>query len=233
MLTLLLAAALQPPIPVAPPPREVNRFAKWEKDVAAIEKRLAASPPPPGAVFFAGSSTIVRWNLKTSFPDLDAVNVGFGGSEIRDSTHFAGRLLTPHRPAAVVFYAGDNDLAAGRTPEQVADDFQAFVAAVHRDAPKCRVLFLSVKPSPARWKKLDDQTKANALVRDYCRSNPRLVYVDLVPLMLGPDGKPIAELYVKDGLHLSPAGYEKWAPEVRKTLGKSKPDRQSRSFLST
>src|SRR5436309_8019018 len=163
MMTLLLATALQPPVPVAPPPREVDRSARWEKDVAAIEKRLAADPPRPGAVFFAGSSTVVRWNLKASFPDLDAVNVGFGGSEVRDSTHFAGRLLGPHRPAAVVFYAGDNDLAAGRAPGLVADDFKAFVAAVHRDVPGCRVLFLSIKPSPARWKKLDDQARANAL----------------------------------------------------------------------
>ncbi|HJZ59249.1 MAG TPA: GDSL-type esterase/lipase family protein [Gemmataceae bacterium] len=217
-MNVLLLVAIH--VPVAAPPQESDRFARWERDVAAIEKRLAARPPKPGAVFFAGSSTIVRWDLKASFPDLDAVNVGFGGSEIRDSTHFAGRIITPHHPAALVFYAGDNDLNAGRTPAQLADDFKEFCAAVHKDAPKCRVLFASVKPSLARWKQFDTQTKANTLIREFCRTDERLVYIDVVPLMLGSDGKPIPELYVKDGLHLSPAGYEKWVPEVKKALGK-------------
>lgn len=217
MMTLLLAVALQPPVA---PPQEQDRFARWEKDIAAIEKRLAASPPQPGAIFFAGSSSVVRWDLKKSFPDLNAVNVGFGGSVIRDSTHFVPRIIAPHKPAAIVFYAGDNDLNGTRKPEEVADDFKAFVAAVHKDVPKCRILFLSVKPSTARWKRFDEQTKANALIRTICGRDEKLLYVDLVSPMLGSDGMPKPELFVKDGLHLSQAGYDLWNPVVRKALGK-------------
>ena len=66
-----------------------------------------ASPPKPGAVFFAGSSSIVKWDLKKSFPDKGYVNVGFGGSQIPDSTHFAPRILAPYAPGTVVFYAGE------------------------------------------------------------------------------------------------------------------------------
>src|SRR5262245_4837294 len=84
---LLTAVAAQPPI--APPPREVDPFARWEKNIVAIEKRLAAAPPKRGAVFFVGSSSIVQWDLKKWFPDAGYVNVGFGGSVIADSTHFA------------------------------------------------------------------------------------------------------------------------------------------------
>src|SRR5690348_16061542 len=87
-----------------------DRFARWEKEVAGIEKRLAADPPKKGGVAFAGSSSVRLWDLKKSFPDLDAANLGFGGSQIPDSTHFAPRILLPLEPRAVVFYAGDNDL---------------------------------------------------------------------------------------------------------------------------
>ena len=219
MRVLLLAVSVVALPAAQEPKKDADKFARWEKDVTAIEKRMADKPPKPGCVVFAGSSTIRLWNLDKSFPDAGFVNVGFGGSQIPDSTHFAGRLITPHKPRAVVFYAGDNDIAAGRTPEQVAADFKAFCAKVHESVPKCRVLFLAVKPSVARWKRFDEQKKANALVRELCASDSRLTYVDTVPLMLGSDGTPDASLFVKDGLHLSPAGYEKWTGAVRKALG--------------
>jgi lysophospholipase L1-like esterase len=169
-------------------------------------------------VVFAGSSSIRLWDLGKSFPDLTAVNAGFGGSEVRDSTHFAPRVVLPPEPRAVVFYAGDNDLAKGRTPDQVRDDFAAFVKVVHGKLPKAKVLFIAVKPSLARWKLFDQQKKANDLVKALCATDDRLRFVDVVPGMLGPDGAPIPELFVKDGLHLSEKGYAVWTKAVKKAL---------------
>jgi len=224
MLALFFVAALNPGVdtpaspPVAPPPRVAGAFAKWEKSIVAIEKRLEDNPPRPGGVFFVGSSSIVQWDLKKWFPDKGHVNVGFGGSVIADSTHFVPRIITPFKPGTIVFYAGDNDIGGGRKAEQVLEDFQAFVAAVRKDNPACRVLFIAVKPSVARWKKFDEQQKANALVREYCAKGERLTFVDVVPLMLRPDGTPDPELFVKDGLHMTPKGYEIWTGAVTKAL---------------
>jgi lysophospholipase L1-like esterase len=195
-----------------------DRAARWEKDVAAIEKRLKKDPPAAGGVAFVGSSSIRLWDLKTSFPDLDAVNLGFGGSQVSDQTHFAPRLVLPLAPRAVVFYAGDNDIAAGRTPEQVRDDFAAFAVRVHADLPKAHVLFVAIKPSIARWRQFKRQAQANALVKRACAGDGRLAFVDVVPAMLGPDGKPDPDLFVADGLHLSAKGYEVWAEAVAKAL---------------
>jgi lysophospholipase L1-like esterase len=205
---------------VAIQPADAERFAKWEKEVAAIEKRLADAPPKPGGVLFYGSSSIRLWDLKKSFPKKPYLNAGFGGSEVRDCTHFLPRLVTPHKPAVVVFYAGDNDIASGRKAEQVAEDFKAFCMALHKELPECRVLYLPVKPSLARWSKFEEQKKANALMKDLCSADKRLVYIDTVPGMLGADGKPIPDLFVKDGLHMSPAGYEKWTALVSAALEK-------------
>jgi len=197
--------------------KDADRFAKWEKEVAAIEKRQTENPPDKNPEVFVGSSTIRLWDLKKSFPRLNAVNSGFGGSEIRDVTHFADRLVFKHKPYSIIFYAGDNDINAGRTPDQVLTDFKAFADAAHAKLPETHVHFISIKPSPARWAKYDIQTKANELVKALCEKNDWLSYIDLVPLLLGDDGKPRAELYAKDGLHLSPAGYE----VLNKLIGKS------------
>jgi lysophospholipase L1-like esterase len=198
---------------------DAERFAKWEKNVAAIEKRLKDKPPPAEPVVFAGSSSIVRWDLAKSFPGKPAVNVGFGGSQIRDCAHFAPRLVGPLKPAAVVFYAGDNDINAGRTPEQVRDDFRKFVDAVQKDAPKAKVWFVTIKPSVARWKQAETQAKANALVKEYAATDPRLGVIDVTAGMLGSDGTPDPKFFVKDGLHMTDAGYAVWAAAVGKALG--------------
>lgn len=195
-----------------------DRAARWEKDVAAIEKRLRKDQPAAGGVAFVGSSSIRLWDLTKSFPDVNAVNLGFGGSQVPDQTHFAPRLVLPLKPRAVVFYAGDNDVAAGRTPEQVRDDFAAFAGRVHAKLPKARVLFVAIKPSPARWKQFPRQTEANRLVKAVCAGDERLVFVDVVPAMLGPDGKPDPDLFVADGLHLSAKGYAVWTAAVTKVL---------------
>ena len=69
-------------------------FEKWEKEIAAFEQTDRTNPPPRGALLFIGSSTIRFWKtLAQDFPGQHVINRGFGGSEIADSTHFAGRIV--------------------------------------------------------------------------------------------------------------------------------------------
>ena len=211
MFAALLLAFLQAP---------ADPFEKWEKAIVAIEKRLKEKPPAKGGVAFVGSSSIVKWNLDKSFPGKNYTNLGFGGSVIRDSTHFIDRIILPIEPSAIVFYAGDNDIGAKRTPEQVLEDYQAFVKAVHAKLPKAKIHYIPVKPSIARWKLYDVQKVANAKVKEFAAKDERLSYVDIVPAMLGADGMPIPDLFVKDGLHMSDKGYEVWTGPVMKALAK-------------
>jgi hypothetical protein len=203
---------------LADPAVDAARAARWEKDVIAIEKRQSDPAPEKGGVVFAGSSTIRLWDVAKAFPEWKPTNSGFGGSEIRDSTRVAERIIIKHSPRAIVFYAGDNDINSGRTPEQVAADFSAFVAAIRKDLPKARVYFISIKPSVARWKQFETQSKANKLVKDQCAKDELLGYIDIVAPMLGADGKPKDDLFVKDGLHLPPKGYDILNESVRVAL---------------
>ena len=47
---------------------------------------------------------------------------------------------------------------------------------------------------------------------------PHLTYLDIVPQMLGTDGKPRKELLVADGLHMTAAGYKIWNDALRPVL---------------
>ncbi len=114
-----------------------------------------------------------------------------------------------------MFYAGDNDLSAGKTPETVAADFATFVSKVRAALPETRIAFIGIKPSLQRWALISKVREANALVRKQCEADDRLAFVDVDGPMLGWDGRPRQELLVEDGLHLSPKGYELWTMLVR------------------
>jgi len=204
------------PLPAEEPD---SSFARWEKAISAFEKQDKQNPPPKGATLFVGSSSIRMWKLDKSFPDRDVINRGFGGSEIADSVHFADRIILKHRPKTIVFYAGDNDIAREKTPEKVAEDFQTFVKVIREKLPKTKIVFIAIKPSLARWKLADPMQKANRLIQEKCQKHDRLAFVDVWEPMLGDDGRPRRELFLKDGLHLNEAGYKLWTSLVRPHLG--------------
>ena len=215
-IVLLILAV--PGLAWAGPNPDAARMARWEKEVAGIEKRQKAMPVAKGGVVFAGSSTIRIWDVAKAFPDLKPINSGFGGSEIRDVTYFADRIILNHEPRTIVFYAGDNDINSKRTPEQVLADFKDFVETVHKKLPKTRIHFIAIKPSRLRWKQFEAQTKANNMVKEFCAKDERLGYIDVVPLLLGKDGRSRSDLLRLDGLHLSAKGYEILDDAVRKAI---------------
>jgi lysophospholipase L1-like esterase len=197
-----------------------DKFERWQKEIAAIEQRDAEQKIPLGTTVFVGSSSIRLWNLKQSFPDHTLANHGFGGSTIADSVHFIEPLVLKLQPKTVVFYAGDNDIQNGLSPQQVHADFEAFVKAVEAKLPQTKIIFIPIKPSPARWKLYDKQREANRLIREtMTKDAKRLVYLDIVTPMLGDDGQPRPELLQKDMLHLNETGYALWAklllPELK------------------
>ena len=195
----------------------------YEPEIRAFEEADRKQMPPAGGVLFVGSSSIRLWRtLADDFPGLKVINRGFGGSQIPDSTRYAPRIVIPYRPKTIVLYAGDNDIAAGRAPEQVLADFEAFVKTVRAELPDVRILFIAIKPSVARWALVDKIRDANRLVKDFAEADPKrsLGYIDIFTPMLGDDGKPRKELLVEDGLHLSPAGYELWTSIVCPHVGR-------------
>ena len=201
-----------------PAPREEPTLNQWEKDIRAFEAKDRQAPPPQGEIVFVGSSSVRGWDLAKCFPNLKAINRGFGGSQLADSVRFADRIVTPCKPRIVVLYAGDNDIASGRTPERVLADFKAFVKKVRRVQPKARIVFISIKPSIARWPLAGKMQQANKFIEQFVKTDKRLAYVDIWPAMLGADGKPRKELFQPDGLHLSAEGYQVWTEAVRPRL---------------
>ena len=201
--------------------------ARWQDDITKFDAGDNSEPPAKGGVLFVGSSSIRLWNLEKYFPDKAVINRGFGGSELCDSVHFFDTLVNKHRPKQVVLYAGDNDVANGKKAAQVLADFRAFETKIKEKLPACRLIYISIKPSLARWKLAAEMKQANKLIATECQKQPsRLVFLDIWQPMLGDDGKPRKELFADDGLHLNGKGYELWTSLLIKELDREKSKQQ-------
>ena len=187
---------------------------RWEPNIRRFEEQDKKEMPPAGGILFVGSSSIVGWKVDECFPGLPVINRGFGGSQIADSVHFADRIVLPYRPKVIVLYAGDNDVAAGKSPERVLRDYRQFAKVVHAGLPETRIVFVAIKPSMRRWNLVDKMREANRLIRAATEKEERLVYVDIDGPMIGDDGKPRAELFKPDGLHLNAEGYKLWSARL-------------------
>ena len=193
------APALKPP---------ANR---WQSNLEAFAADDLAHKPVPGGVLFVGSSSIRLWdNLSTQFKDLPVVvNRGFGGSGMADCTKYLQQLVIPHKPRLVVVYAGENDLAEGRSPEQVLEALKGFVDGVRKELPQTRIAYVSIKPSPLRAALMPAIQQTNAGISAYAKTAD-VDFIDVHTPMLNGDGSVREELFRADRLHLNAAGYALW-----------------------
>jgi lysophospholipase L1-like esterase len=192
----------------------------YHEEFAAFAEQEKRGAVPHRPVLFYGSSSFRLWEQMTqAFPGLPVLNRGFGGSTLEECVALMERWVYPVEPRAIVLYAGDNDLDHGASPEEVLARFEAFCSGVRARLGWVPLLFVSIKPSPARFWNVAKIAHANQLVQDAITSRWREAhYVDIYHPMLKPDGSPRHELYTEDGLHMNSAGYELWRDAIRGAL---------------
>jgi lysophospholipase L1-like esterase len=188
------------------------------EEVARFVEADRVAPPAPCQVLFVGSSSIVKWKdaLAADMAPMPVINRGFGGSHIEYVNRWFDQIVAPYRPRAIVFYAGENDIDAGKSVESVVADFDEFLRRKNQALGDTPVYFISLKPSKARFAQLPLQTQVNDQIRRRAAKRSDLHYIDVVSPMLD-HGKP-KDIFVSDGLHMSAAGYRIWTRVVRAAL---------------
>jgi lysophospholipase L1-like esterase len=206
------AGAQTPPTP--DPALEHALGAEVDRFVAADR----AAPPAACQVLFVGSSSIVKWkeSLAADMAPMPVINRGFGGSYIEHVNRWFDEIVAPYRPRAIVFYAGENDIDAGKPVDRVVADFDAFMTRKTQALGRTPVYFISLKPSKLRFAQFPLQSRVNDAIRARAGKRADLHYIDVVPSMLD-NGKP-KDIFGPDGLHMSPPGYAIWTRAVRAAL---------------
>jgi lysophospholipase L1-like esterase len=202
----------------------------WEPDIQKFEaadrlqppsKMPGAFPGPADVIVFTGSSSITFWStLPQDMAPLPVINRGFGGSRLDAVVHYAPRTVVAYRPRAVVLFAGTNDIAGPKpkSAQQVFDGYRAFVDVVHAALPATPIYYISITPTPSRWKLWPIVQAANRLIADHTQTDPRLHFIDLTDVIFGADGQPDRSLFRLDRLHPNPKGYAVWTARIKPIL---------------
>ncbi|TSA33659.1 MAG: hypothetical protein D4R64_13715 [Porphyromonadaceae bacterium] len=170
-------------------------------------------------VLFTGSSTIRTWtNLQKDFPDLTVLNRGFGGSYMSDLLYYADTLILQCRPATVLIYEGDNDIASGKKIEDIIAEAGKLVQLIRQKLPQSTICFISAKPSIARWNLKKAYLDFNKLLKEFTLHRPNVYYLDVWDKMIGADGNPKSDIFLEDGLHMNRKGYVIWKELVGEFL---------------
>jgi lysophospholipase L1-like esterase len=168
-----------------------------------------------GVVFY-GSSSIVKWTtLAQDFPDYTTLNRGFGGSLLLQCLYEFKRVTYPLEPSVLVLYAGENDIAAGRTPAAVQDSFRQLIPMIRRFYPNLPIAYISIKPTPARATLIEKMNETNIRIRDDIESSfLGVTFINIWPFMLLPNGQPNPALFGPDREHMNSEGYAIWTKIV-------------------
>ncbi|MDX1285693.1 MAG: D-alanyl-lipoteichoic acid biosynthesis protein DltD [Draconibacterium sp.] len=170
-------------------------------------------------VVFTGSSSIVMWkDVQERFPEYNIINNGFGGSHFSDLLYYYDKLVTKQTPDILFVYEGDNDVAHDKKTLVIYKDFKTLVKKLKRDLPSTKVVFISPKPSVARWHLTKQYNKINKKIRRFCKKNESYEFADVWPIMMDENGMVRKDIFLKDDLHMNKKGYDLWEKVISEFL---------------
>lgn len=184
---------------------------RYKKQVSELDTKYDSIwDPTKETIVFTGSSSIRMWkDVQERFPDQQVINTGFGGSQASDLLYFADNLILRYKPKQVFIYEGDNDIQAKKKPNDVIADTQQIINLVRERYPSTNIVLISAKPSISRWKLRGKYKRLNRKFKKMAKKDPLLDFANVWKPML--DGRKLQEdLFIEDGLHMNPKGYEIW-----------------------
>ncbi|MEN0054665.1 MAG: GDSL-type esterase/lipase family protein [Mucilaginibacter sp.] len=185
----------------------------FDNEIRAFKHQDSISAPKPNGILFIGSSSIRLWaDLEQRFAGKPIIKRGVGGSTIEQLLdYYTPYILFPYKPHKIFIYAGENDIAAGKSAVFVSEEFTKLWDMIHQKLPKTEIYYMSIKPSPVRAKYYAEVAKANDMIESYLKNKPHSHFVNLVPAIYKPGTtSPDSSLFKGDYLHLNPKGYDKW-----------------------
>jgi lysophospholipase L1-like esterase len=195
-----------------------NRF---EKEIVAYEKQDSIALPAKGMKLFIGSSSFRLWkSFDTDTKGMNAFNRGFGGSTFKDALYYFDRMVVKYQPFWVFVYEGDNDLASGQSPEEIAAQFEEFSSRLAKQVPGAKLVFVSARPSLARETMKAKQQDLNQRIAAISAKKKGHFVIDMHSPFYYADGSLMQDIFVADKLHLNEKGYAIFAKQIQNFVEK-------------
>lgn len=186
----------------------------FQPEIDAFAKADKINKPDEGKILFAGSSSFRLWkDVNDYFPGKPILNRGFGGATLLDLIQYSKETIIQYKPKQIFIYCGENDIADNDTvkPKDVFNRFKKLYSILRTQLPASTpIVFLSLKPSIARWSMHEKMAASNELIKSFIKTQKNIQFLDVYSAMLGADGQPFNDIFIADKLHMNAKGYAIW-----------------------
>ena len=204
--------------------KELPSVKSFEPEIAKFDSLNKTETYPANAILFAGSSSIRLWGtIKEDMFPYPIIQRGFGGAKIEDLAYYLHRIVYPLNFRAIVFFAGTNNIT-GSSNDMAADSIIHWINLINHQVrkkyPVVPIFWIAITPVNSRIKVMDKVFAMNKRIKALCDGNKNMYFIDTEKSFLGADGKPIADLFIQDQLHLNRQGYILWTSLIKGELDK-------------
>ena len=194
----------------------------FKQEILQFQKSDSIVMPPMGQIVFAGSSSFTKWkDVAMYFPGYPIINRGFGGATLVDLIYYVDEAIIKYQPKQVFIYCGENDMADVDTvsPATVLNRFKTLHTILLKKLPRStKIVFVSLKPSVARWHLESKFMEANKLIEGYIATQKNIQYLDIHTAMLDENKMVLQDIFIADKLHMNPKGYLIWQKQFAPLL---------------
>ena len=194
----------------------------FQEEINVFIKKDSIAMPAANSILFVGSSSFNYWkDISNYFPGYPIINRGFGGSSLTDIIHFNQETILKYKPKQIYIYCGENDIAASDTitPQIVLERFKTLYTIIRNHlGNEIPIMYVSIKPSVARWSMEDKFVTANSLIRNFINKQKQTQFLDVHAAMLDSNGEVFKDIFIADKLHMNAKGYAIWQKIIAPTL---------------
>ena len=196
----------------------------FQEEIDVFIKKDSILMPAANSILFVGSSSFNYWkDISNYFPGYPIINRGFGGSSLTDVIYFNKETILKYKPKQIYIYCGENDIAASDTitPQIVFERFKTLYTIIRTHlGNKIPVMYVSIKPSVARWTMEEKFVASNTLIRNFINKQKHTQFLDVHSAMLDTNGEVFKDIFIGDKLHMNARGYAIWQKIIAPTLVK-------------
>lgn len=168
-----------------------------------------------GPYLFIGDSLIEFFSWQNRFPDREIYNFGSAGETAEGLVSRLPNIISRFQaPKLIMIMTGTNNLAMEDYGFLLT--YERIIDLLQDNWPQSAIVMTSLLPIQLYF--LGEAVpRVNTRLQDIAREKG-VVFLDLYPIFLGPEGKPVRNYFEIDGVHLSDQGYETWARTLEDTV---------------
>ncbi|HEX7980276.1 MAG TPA: GDSL-type esterase/lipase family protein [Gemmatimonadaceae bacterium] len=182
--------------------------------------KFEAEPVVTGRIIFLGNSITQGGDWAKLTGDSTVVNRGIG-ADVTFGLRTRLDDVTRRKPSRLFVLIGINDISKDIPDAVIAAEYRMLIDSVRARSPQTKIFVQSILPLnptvknfPQHYDKQPRVVAVNRLLQRMARET-HATYIDLWPIFIDRQNHLDASL-TGDGLHLNPAGYERWVAFLKR-----------------